>query len=505
MLTDEAVRGRLADVAESISPAPPPTGAVISAKRRILRLSLIAVTVVGLAAVIALSFAAFFTAGEVRTFNVPLVSDTTQVPKLVDMRVDKAEARLEDAKLVSDLRSSCDGHEAPCEVQKQSPRWGERVERGSSVVLWVVPAVARDARKAASPRPELPTIHVPSKGAVYAAGSRVLADYTCPPRAVCKGTKPPDRPIDTRVGRHTFTVVAKYGAGHPRKREISVSYRVTNRERDTRRPVIEVYAPRARTRYEPGELRASYTCGGEDIVRCVASVDDGQPTIRHGDEFALTPGSHEFTVRAVDRDGHRAVEPVHYRVRRRGADRRPEVTIAEPVDGQVYTTDDPPKAEFDCQDDSGKPKCKATLSGGDLVEPIDVRDGKTLPAQPGNYRLSVEAQDAKGHRTRKTREFKIEVAQVTLTVEIAGENQELRVTGHDLECIGGGTPCNWPFAPGTRVTLTAESQTAAETWELRPVEWENCQSTSEEPSSCTLVISEDVKVTVTPKPAPGGG
>src|SRR5688572_20172111 len=105
MLTDEAVRGRLVDAAESISPLPPATGEVISAKRRILRLSLMAVTVVGLAVAIALSFAAFFTAREVRpSFNVPLLSDTTQVPNLVGMRIGKAKATLEDAKLGGELR-----------------------------------------------------------------------------------------------------------------------------------------------------------------------------------------------------------------------------------------------------------------------------------------------------------------------------------------------------------------------------------------------------------------
>jgi hypothetical protein len=266
-----------------------------------------------------------------------------------------------------------------------------------------------------------------------------------------------------------------------------------------------VDSPRDGKTYQPGVLRARFTCAsrGAGIALCKGAVDGGASTIDDRARIRLTPGSHVFTVRAVDEHGKSRVDRVRYRVNSPSKDLPPVVTIAEPRHGYVYTTDHPPRAEFKCGDDRGLRMCRATLSGDALPTPRSVDIGELLPTDEGRYRLVVEAEDAKGRTDRNESNYTIRLPPVTLTVEFSGQTGELRVRG-DLECEGGQSPCHRQFALGATVSLRAESRTGG-AWGPQEVVWENCGPSEEVSASCSLTVSEDVIVRITPKPDAGAG
>ncbi len=87
------------------------------------------------------------------------------------------------------------------------------------------------AHKGAAPdlvRPQV-QLQVPADGAVYAAGSEVLASYSCSDRGgsnldVCGGDVGSGQPLDTTPGQHTFRVDALDRKGN--QRSVTVGYRV---------------------------------------------------------------------------------------------------------------------------------------------------------------------------------------------------------------------------------------------------------------------------------------
>jgi hypothetical protein len=82
---------------------------------------------------------------------------------------------------------------------------------------------------------------------------------------------------------------------------------------DTGPPTIKLTAPSGGAKYVQGQVvRARYSCadpdGASDVASCAGPVASGRAI------STRTTGSHRFTVTAIDREGEKASETVHYTV-----------------------------------------------------------------------------------------------------------------------------------------------------------------------------------------------
>ena len=156
---------------------------------------------------------------------------------------------------------------------------------------------------AVKPRDEqAPTIDLrtPPEGAQYQQGADVRADYSCADEGgsglqSCTGDVPDGDPLDTSTtGAHSFTVVARDGAGH--ETTLTHAYSVV---RDEQAPTVDLTTPADGAEYEQGaDVEADYSCaddGGSGLQSCAGDVPDGDLL------DTSTPGAHNFTV--VARDG----------------------------------------------------------------------------------------------------------------------------------------------------------------------------------------------------------
>jgi 6-phosphogluconolactonase (cycloisomerase 2 family) len=180
-----------------------------------------------------------------------------------------------------------------------------------------VPAGFRpQAVVAVLPRDEqAPTVDLrtPQEGAQYALGADARADYSCADDggsglASCTGDVPAGDPLDTSTpGAHSFTVVARDGAGN--ETTVTHGYSVTP---DEQAPSVDLRAPQQGAQYDVGaDVYADYSCadeGGSGLASCTGDVPDGHPL------DTATSGKHQFTVIARDGAGNEATVTHGYTV-----------------------------------------------------------------------------------------------------------------------------------------------------------------------------------------------
>ena len=157
----------------------------------------------------------------------------------------------------------------------------------------------------------------PRDGGVYARGPALRSNYECHQiwePATCTGSAEDGleiangAPIDmSRLGRHTFKVVARNGHGD--QAEKSVTYDVV----DATAPSVSIDAPKGAAVLNRDQVvHASFTCaddaGGSGLASCV-----GQRPLGAAIDTA-TPGAKTFTVHSKDRAGNESVGTVRYYV-----------------------------------------------------------------------------------------------------------------------------------------------------------------------------------------------
>ncbi len=242
-------------------------------------------------------------------------------------------------------------------------------------------------------------IRVPAQGARYRTGSRVVADYGCSaaksgaPLRSCTGSVPDGRRLDTSPGRHTFAVTATGADGQQTTKRLS--YGVSRSPSpDTIKPTIRIAAPQAGTLGAGSSRLADYRCqdepGGSGIVTCQGDVANGQP-------LDVSPGSHTFTVIAVDRAGNTARQTVTYRVKEEPPTDtlKPSVVISSPAAGRVYFVGESVLADYGCSDEAG----------GSGIASCDgpVRPGGAISTTTtGSFTFTVTAMDRAGNATQRT-------------------------------------------------------------------------------------------------------
>ena len=136
---------------------------------------------------------------------------------------------------------------------------------------------------AVKPRDEqAPTVDLrtPAEGAQYELGADVRADYSCADEGgsglqSCTGDVPDGDALDTAApGPHSFTVVARDGAGH----ETTVTHGYTVAP-DDQAPTVDLRTPQDGAQYAAGaDVRADYSCadeGGSGLQSCTGDVPDG--------------------------------------------------------------------------------------------------------------------------------------------------------------------------------------------------------------------------------------
>jgi hypothetical protein len=141
---------------------------------------------------------------------------------------------------------------------------------------------------------------------------------------------------------------------------------------DLESPIIDIRSPVNGTLYMAGSSQtAFYSCDGQ-----VAMIRSCTGDVPHGSSLDLsTPGSHTFTVRAVDSLGNSATKTVTYEV--------VGIDLRTPADGATYEMGADLTVDYSCNDPggSGLVRCEGNVPGG---APLDT-------SVAGTHRFSVVA------------------------------------------------------------------------------------------------------------------
>jgi hypothetical protein len=216
--------------------------------------------------------------------------------------------------------------------------------------------------------PAAPTIEIfsPTDGGFYLPGMQSIAFYTCSSAVSfvvsCSGDLPSGAPLDLSApGTRTFTVRALDAEGRTATK--TVSYEVV----DVVPPDIHLRTPADGASYELGAaVTIDYSCsdaGG--VASCEGDRPDGSPL------DTTQPGSHTFTVLAVDQAGHSRQVTATYTV---VAARPPSIALDAPADGATFTLGSTVLAAYSCQSGSTAQiiSCSGDVPSGAAIDTASV-------------------------------------------------------------------------------------------------------------------------------------
>jgi dipeptidyl aminopeptidase/acylaminoacyl peptidase len=178
---------------------------------------------------------------------------------------------------------------------------------------------------------------------------------------------------------------------------------------DLESPIIDIRSPVSGAVYMAGSSQtAFYSCSGQ-----VAQLRSCTGDVPHGSSFDLSPGSHTFTVRAVDSLGNSATKTVTYEVI--------GIDLRTPADGATYDLDQNLTVEYSCTG-GVVVRCEGSAPNGTKVD----------TSYGGAHRFTVVAFDNTGRSYERTATYTV-IDLRPPTIEIATP-------------VAGWYPVGWTFA-----------------------------------------------------------
>jgi hypothetical protein len=178
---------------------------------------------------------------------------------------------------------------------------------------------------------------------------------------------------------------------------------------DLESPIIDIRSPVSGATYMAGSSQtAFYSCSGQ-----IAQLRSCTGDVPHGSSFDLSPGSHTFTVRAVDSLGNSATQTVTYEVI--------GIDLRMPADGATYDLNASLTIDYSCLG-GAVVRCEGYAPNGTKVD----------TSYGGTHRFTVVAYDNTGRSYVRTATYTVLDLRPP-TIEIATP-------------IAGWYPMGWTFA-----------------------------------------------------------
>jgi WD40-like Beta Propeller Repeat len=207
-------------------------------------------------------------------------------------------------------------------------------------------------------------------------------------------------------------------------------------------PVIDIYSPAEGIPYwAGGNTAAAYGC-----YSWVSTIVSCQGDVPFGESFDVsTPGTHTFTVRAVDWDGRTATKTVTYQVLDLVP---PKIDLRTPADGATYELGSNVTVDYSCTDPGGG----IDLCRGDLPNGAPINTDYA-----GTKRFNVLALDKGGNLTQTTATYTIvDHRPPSVHITYPGENALYFVgstvlASYDCSSVSGAhvTSCTGPVPNGS--------------------------------------------------------
>ena len=208
-------------------------------------------------------------------------------------------------------------------------------------------------------------------------------------------------------------------------------------------PVIDIYSPAEGIPYWEGVRDSNAAYGCYSWVSYIVSCEGDVP---FGSSFDVsTPGTHTFTVRAVDWEGRTATKTVTYQVLDLVP---PQIALRTPGDGATYELGSDVTVDYSCTDPgNGIDLCRGDLPNG---APLNTD-------YPGTKRFEVVALDKGGNVTYATATYTI-VDHRPPSVHIAYPNENglyflgsSVLASYDCSSVSGAhvTSCTGPVPTGS--------------------------------------------------------